>query len=245
MRRAVTTALVVLLFFGSIGAGASGAAQSESSESNTTIRVSAVGEAESEPNQAVVLLSVVQSASDAETVRERLAQNSSRMQSALRETNIGDEQIRTVSFDISEDQSGDESQPEFRGIHIFEITVNDTSRVGEIIDTAVQNGASEVSGVEFTLSDNRTRELRATALETAMQSARTDAETIAGAENLSVVGVRNVSTVEPSFVPVEARTTTAANAGGETNVEPGPVTVSVQVVVTYEARESDTTRQAA
>ncbi|SIQ70004.1 hypothetical protein SAMN05421858_0125 [Haladaptatus litoreus] len=245
MRRAVTTALVVLLFFGSIGGGASGATQGESTESNTTIRVSAVGEAESEPNQAIVLLSVVQSASDAETVRERLAQNSSRMRTALRESSVSDDHIRTVSFDIAEDRSEDGSQTEFRGIHTFEITVNDTSRVGEIIDTAVQNGASEVSGVEFTLSDNRTRELRATALETAMQSARTDAETIAGAENLSVVGVRNVSTVEPSFVPVEAQTTTVADAGGETEVESGPVTVSVQVVVTYEARESDTTRQTA
>ncbi|WP_435159504.1 SIMPL domain-containing protein [Haladaptatus sp. DFWS20] len=242
MRRALIAVLGVAILLGSAGWGTTGGATQTGNDANTTngmtmIRVSSVGEVEAEPNQAILRVAVVQSAADAETVRERLAQNSSRMQGALRNVSVSDDRIRTVSFDITQDRDEDGEPAGFRGIHAFEITINDTERAGQIIDTAVRNGANEVGGVEFTVSDARSEELRANALREAMQSARADAETIAGAENLSVVGVQNVSSVEQSFVPVEAQATTVADAGATTAVESGPVTVSVQVVVTYEAQE--------
>lgn len=242
MRRAFIAVLGVAILLGSAGWGTAGGATQTGNDANTTnggkttIRVSSVGEVKAEPNQAILQVAVVQSADDAETVREGLARNASRMQSALRDMNISDDRIRTVSFDITEDRDEDGELTGFRGIHAFEITINDTESAGQVIDTAVRNGANEVAGVEFTLSDARSEELRANALRNAMQSARADAETIAGAENLFVVGVQNVSTVEQSFVPVEAQATTVGDAAGETEVESAPVTISVQVVVTYEAR---------
>ncbi|WP_458185842.1 SIMPL domain-containing protein [Haladaptatus sp. NG-WS-4] len=238
MRRALITALGVSVLLASAGWGTAGGViqENETDRASATIRVSAVGEAQSEPNRAILRVAVVQSADDAETVRTRLAQNVSQMRAALRQADVTDDQIRTVAFDIGEDRDETGVPADFRGVHAFEITLNDTSRVGEVLDTAVKNGANEVDGVALTLSEARRDELRAQALQRAMQSARTDAETIAGAENVTVMGIRNVSTEESSFVPVEARATTVADAGGKTEVESGPVTVAVRVVVTYEAR---------
>ncbi|WP_458206045.1 SIMPL domain-containing protein [Haladaptatus sp. NG-SE-30] len=248
MRLALIAALGVAVLLASVGGGTAGGvtqAENETTTENTvntattTIRVSAVGEAEAEPDQALLRVAVVQSGDDAEMVRTRLAKNVSRLREALRQIDVSDEQIRTVAFDIRQDRDEEGAPADFRGIHTFEITLNDTDRVGSVIDTAVKNGANEVDGVAFTLSEARRDELRARALQRAMQSARTDAESIAGAENLTVTGVRTVSTVDSSFVPVETRATTVADAGGKTEVESGPVTVAVQVVVTYEARSGE------
>lgn len=236
MRRALIAALGVAILLASVGWGTAGGATQTENSTSTTIRVSAVGEVQAEPDQALVRVAIVQSADDAETVRTRLARNASQMREALREVGVGDDRIRTVAFDISEDRDEEGAPSGFRGVHAFEITLNDTSRVGRVVDTAVKNGANEVDGVAFTLSDARRDELRTRALRSAVNGARADAEIIADAENLSITGVRNASTVESSFVPAEAETTAVADAGGKTEVESGPVTVAVQVTVTYEAR---------
>jgi len=46
--------------------------------------------------------------------------------------------------------------------------VTNTSRVGELVDVAVANGATGVRNVEFTLSEESQSELRNQALEEAM-----------------------------------------------------------------------------
>lgn len=204
----------------------------------TTIRVSASGAVEGEPDQAILRVAVVANASSAEAVRQGLAENVSRMRRALRDADVGDDRIRTVAFDIraERDETGVTG---YWGVHAFEITLSDTERAGEILDVAVRNGANQVDGVAFTLSEEKRSELRARALRAAMANASADAETIAASANRSVVGVRQVTTTEAGFVPTEAAVeTTAADAAARTDVESGPVTVTAEVVVVYEARES-------
>jgi uncharacterized protein YggE len=63
--------------------------------------------------------------------------------------------------------------------------------VGEVIDTAVTNGADRVRDVRFTLSGETRDRLRTSALEDAMTAAREQAETIAAAADLTTDGVRS------------------------------------------------------
>lgn len=112
----------------------------------------------------------------------------------------------------------------------FRIAVNDTDAAGRVIDLAVGNGATEVDGVEFTLSDERRREVRGTAIDRAVSDARSQAEAVASSTGLSVGDVRSVSVGGGGFVGVRGDA-----AGGGTVIEPGPVTVSVSVGITYNA----------
>lgn len=85
----------------------------------------------------------------------------------------------------------------------------------------------------FTLSDETRAELRAVALERAMAAAQADAETIASSSELSIVGVRSASTdggvgVGPVYGP-------EATDRLDTTFDPGSVTVTATVAVTYVA----------
>lgn len=217
--------------------------QQSSDEGDSTISVAATGQAAASPDQAIVQVAVVARADDANQVRESLAENDSRMREALRESGVGDDQIRTVTYRIDQEyreQDGDRVPAGFRGVHAFEITVSNVDEAGSVVDVAVSNGADRVDRVELTLSEDRRREVRSEALRDAMENARGNADVIAESANLTVVGVDSASTGDLDFTPVRAETLEADAAGRPaTDIESGPVTVVAQVEVTYNATEAE------
>jgi hypothetical protein len=163
-------------------------------DSDSTIRVAGSGSADADPNQAVVRVAVVAVGPDAATARRRLAENASRMRAALDDIGVGDGRITTTRYDIYQDrrrppEEGAEPPVRYRAVHDFEITVTDPDRVGEVIDTAVRNGATEVADVSFTLSTERRRTLERRARSAAMADARPKARALATDANLTVTGV--------------------------------------------------------
>lgn len=215
---------------------------SRQSTGNETIEVAASGQVQAQADRAVIRVGIVTSADDVETVRERLSNNASSMREALVEAGIDRSQIRTARFDISSDRNprGEDSrQPQYRGVHAFEITINETDRAGEVIDTAVSNGANEVDGVRFTLSPEKRQDLREQALRDAMDAARGDADAVAAQSGLTVAGVDHVSTTEYSRSPYQAEALAASADGASTSIDSGPVTVSASVTVVYDAETAN------
>ncbi|WP_123536164.1 SIMPL domain-containing protein [Halosimplex salinum] len=214
------------------------AQQPAQQEMSDTITVGASGQVQTEADRAVVRVGVVATGDDIETVREHLSTNASQMRDALDEIGIDGSQIRTGYYDISTNRrygARDSDEPQYRAIHSFSITVEDPDRVGEVVDTAVTNGANEVDGIQFTLSADKREELRQQALSEAMDSARSEAGTIAEAEDLTVTGLQRASTTEYNSRPYSLESAAVADAaGGSTSINSGPVTVSADVTVVYE-----------
>ena len=203
-----------------------------------TIQVSANGEVESEPDQAILQVAVVATGEDATTARDRLAENVEQMRNALRDAGIEDDQVRTAYFDISQNfrtTTEDREPSGYQATQAFEVTLSNVSRAGEIIDIAVNNGANRVDGVQFTLADDTRQQLRAEALRLAVNNARTEADVLANASDLAITNVEIISTSQGNVVPYEARTVTAEAADASTNIESGPVTVTASVTVSYNA----------
>jgi|GEM_PF-220319 len=218
-----------------------------SSASDSTIRVVGSGSADAEPNQAVVRVAVVARGPDAATARQRLAENTSRMRSALESIGVGEDWITTRRYDINQDrrrprEEGAEPRVQYRASHDFEITVSDPDRVGTVIDTAVRNGASEIDDVSFTLSTDRRRTLEQRARSAAMADARAKARSLAADANLTVTGVRTIRTASRGVPRAydagaggAATETPVATAAPPSDLESGPVTVTTTVEVVYEA----------
>jgi len=225
------------------GVGDAGQAQitnaqsSASANAGTTLQVSATGSVEADPDQAIVRVAVVETAEDAAVARGRLAENASAMREALAELGIEDGQISTARYDIDTDyRSEDRRDPRYRAVHAFRITLTDLDRVGEVIDTAVENGASQVDDVRFTLSEERRRDLRTEALGEAMSDARGQADAIAESADLTVTGVHRVSTTDVGYRPSPQRVMlTAEAANADTTIDRGSVSVTARVVVVYNA----------
>ncbi|MCQ4333540.1 SIMPL domain-containing protein [Natronomonas sp. F2-12] len=205
-----------------------------------SITVSAVGGADAAPDRAVVRVAATAAGDDPAAVRDELTADADALRSALESAGITEDDYETVSYRIDEprrprEPGAEDETPAYRGVHAFEITLDDPDRTGAVVDAAADSDA-EINDIRFTLSEERRNELREEAIGDAMGDARTQADTIADNGELSVTGVHRVDAAQRNFRPV--RHEAAAGDGGappDTAIESGDVSVQYQVTVTYNA----------
>ena len=232
----VTLAALVLLA-GCVAPLQSGSA--DAAPDARTVSVSGTGEVTADADLAVISVSVVARADTADAARRQVASDVGNMREALRDAGVADDAVETASYHISPEYRNGEKGAEltvtgYRAVHAFTIEVAPDD-AGSVVDAAVANGADRVDGVRFTLTDETRADLRADAIERAMSAARADAEAVAAAEGLELDGLRSAST-RPDYLPyADVRYENAAGgAGASTAFEPGPVTVTADVQVTYD-----------
>jgi uncharacterized protein YggE len=242
-KRQVTAAFVLggLLALGALAALGTGVAQQPGDAGDETgdefVRVTASGAAEAEADAAEVTLAVEARDDDPSAARQQVANGVQSTRAALASVGVSDDDIHTTGYTLREsgrfEREGD--VPRHYARHTLRVELNGTDRVGEVIDAAVGGGATTVSGVSFTVSDEKRSELKNEALETAMDNARSQAEAVAGAGGVSVTSVRSVSTGDTGFSPVSVgRGAFDAAESAGTEVDPGPVGVDATVEVVYE-----------
>jgi uncharacterized protein YggE len=217
-----------------------------------TITVGARGESSGEPDLAVLSLGVEVQADTAGQARSELAAGAEALVSALENDGVPEDAITTERFQIREridraaaerdgiDPRG-ELPEEYRyyvGTHTYRVELESIDRVGDVIDTAVDAGANDIGRVTFTLSDAKRAELRQQALAEALETARTEAETIAENIGASIVEVTVVDSSDGRITPIErdigdTAEMEAPESAPATTVDPGDVTVSVDIQVQY------------
>lgn len=200
-----------------------------------TIAVSGTGEVSADPDLAVVMVTVQARADTADAAREQVATDAARMRDAIRDLGIDDADVRTTYYQVSPRYDYTDNRQELVGYvasHGFEIR-SGVDQAGAVVDTAVGNGADQVSGVQFTLSDASQRDLRQQALVQAVSNARADADAIAGATGVAITGVHSASTSAPVVVPYYGRVAEDSAGGTPTTFDTGPVTVTAHVDVAY------------
>ncbi|SDX80649.1 SIMPL domain-containing protein [Halopenitus persicus] len=214
-----------------------------------TVEVTADGEATAEPDRATITVAVEARGNSSQAVREEIAADESELRSALADWGIPDDRIRTTRYDIRERHPRPEAEregaePEYVGVHQYEIELHDVDAVGEVIDVAVDAGADRVQRVQFGLSEEREAELRTTAFENAVENADGRARMLANNTGLEIVDVYTISTMDDHVSPYRAEPMAvtedaAGNGGATTSIETGDVSVDVQVHVVFEAETTD------
>lgn len=203
-----------------------------------TITVSASGEATHAPDIAVVRVTVESTADSADTARGQIANDSAAVRQALLDAGVAEDDIQTVRYAIHPEYDrgtdGTRTVTGYRAIHTYEVTVRNPDDAGHVIDTAVGAGADRVDDVRFALSDDARQSVREQAIEDAMANAKADATVTAAAADASLGPVHSatVSGQFRRFGGIEYAV--AADSGGRTQIDSGPVSVTVQVTVTYE-----------
>lgn len=236
MKRVIPLTLVVIVLLAGCAGPLQTSANAGDDSAGPTISVSATGSSTADPDLAVVSVSVEATADGANEARGQVANDVESVRSALADAGVPEANVTTTAFGIAPvyNYSRDERKlVGYRAVHSLAVETT-PDRAGEVIDLTVGAGATSVDGVRFTLSDERRAELRATALDDAMATARTDADGIADAADLSVTGVHRAST-GAEFVPYPVSRFEDTAGGGETVIQPAPVRVTVTVDVTYTA----------
>lgn len=119
------------------------------------------------------------------------------------------------------------------------VKIREIDKAGEIVDGAVKNGATQVSGINFSIDDPD--EYKAQARELAFKKAREKAESLAKIAGMKIKKVVTFSENEGYFPAFRTMETFALGAAKddlaiETPIEAGSQEVTVNVSVTFEIK---------
>lgn len=153
---------------------------------------------------------------------------------ALRQQGIEEKDIRTSQFNIYPQRDWQNGkQGEIIGFQVdnmISITIRKLDTVGKVLQAAINAGANNVYGLNFTLDDPEPlkRELRLKAIEDARKQAD-DIAKAAGVELGKVIAINDVSW----YVPSKGVSYDRAAAEGAVPVESGELNITVQVEVVF------------
>lgn len=206
----------------------------------STLTVNGQAEVLAMPDRALVNVGAEAQDKDA---ADAIAKVNSIMNDALRnikKLGIDDAAIQTTQvnlFPVYENLKADDPGPAnvvaYRANNSVQVTVDDLSLVGRVIDAANTAGANSQNGVDFQLKDDTA--VKASALKLAAQQARTKAQALADALDVRLVEVRSVNESGVNIIrpyapgPMMMRAQSAA----ETPVESGQMKIQANVVLVY------------
>ncbi|MEZ4865246.1 MAG: SIMPL domain-containing protein [Caldilineaceae bacterium] len=172
------------------------------------------------------------------TVKEASAENKQifeTMLAALKEQGIAEKDIQTSGFNIWAERTSDPGSTEMKTLyHVTNnvtVIIRDLDKVGNVLDAAIEAGANNIYGVNFSL--DKMDAAQSQAREAAIQNANAKAEELAQLTNVKVGEVVSVSEVIGGGYPMAAYAMQSGLGGGAAPISPGELQVTLQVQVTY------------
>ena len=175
----------------------------------------------------------------AEAAADQNARQTAQVLDSLKRVLQSSGSLKTSGYSINPEYQYEQGKPaQLTGYHAANsvlVTVDNLGLVGKVIDTATQSGASSIAGVSFTLHDDAA--VRSQALAEAAAKARQNAEGMAKALNLHVIGILSAQTSDvPVVRPLPMMQARAAIVQNATPIETGTLDVRASVVVTLEVQ---------
>jgi uncharacterized protein len=216
------------------------AANSSASNAVTTktINVMGNGEVTATPDIAYLFLGVV---TDKTTTSEAQNANSITMNNviaAIKKAGIKDEDIKTTDYSIYPKYNYDETTKVntlvgYTVSNTLNVTVKDISKVGQIIDTAVANGANDCNSISFGVSDYE--KYYNMALVNALSNAQGKAKAISNFLNIKLtapITITENSSGTPNIYPISLKDTSSSSAS--TSIQAGIYKIKANVSLVFE-----------
>jgi uncharacterized protein len=156
---------------------------------------------------------------------------------ALVEAGVAREDIRTANLNIFVDRSpgpasqGASNGPMFRVNNQVRVTIRDTSLIADVLDAAINAGANNIFGLNFGIDSRDALESDARA--DAMEDARARAAELASLAGVELGDVISIVESGGGFSPFEVTNRSVGMGGGGAPIEPGQLSVSVSLQVTF------------
>ena len=182
------------------------------------------------------------------SVQEASADNSeviSNVLAALQAQGIAEEDIQTSGFTIFAERYGPEGplpedQVNYRVSNNVNVVIRDLESVGTVLDAAVEAGANNIYGIEFSLEDQSAAESAARAQ--AVEDALAKAEELAGLTGVAVGSVVSISEVVGGnggyYSSNFAEQARGLGGGSGAPIAPGQLELVMQLQVVYEIGEA-------
>jgi len=195
------------------------------------IAVTGRGEVKVSPDRATIQISVQTRASTAAAAAAENANKQQAVLAALRALGLGNDQLSTINYNVYPEQRYEQGKEPV--VIAYNVTntvlaeVRKLSQVGPVIDAALSHGANMITSLQFYASNTETA--RRTAIGTAIEKARADAEAAARAARGTLGTLLEINIGAYSPPPPRPMMMAQKSAQAETPISPGEETLAVEV----------------
>lgn len=195
------------------------------------IAVTGRGEVKVSPDRATIQISVQTRASTAAAAATENANKQQAVLAALRALGLGNDQLSTINYNVYPEQRYEQGKEPV--VVAYNVTntvlaeVRKLSQVGPVIDAALSHGANMITSLQFYASNTETA--RRTAIATAIEKARADAEAAARAARGTLGTLLEINIGAYSPPPPRPMMMAQKSTQAETPINPGEETLTVEV----------------
>ncbi len=155
---------------------------------------------------------------------------------AVKEFGVKDTDIKTTNYSVYPNYD----YPKISGYTVninLMVTVRDIDRVNDILDKAASLGVNSVGNIQFTVDEQKLKELNKEARLKAIKDAKEKAEELAGLSGMTLGKIVNIQEGSNRLYPqpMYAKAEMMAGGGGA-EVQPGSTDVTSSVTLFYETR---------
>ncbi len=204
-------------------------------------RVTVGGDAivQAQPDTAIMTVSVVTQGKRAVDAQQENATKTDAVIQALKAVAGTGAEIKTSGYSVQPQRVYRENQPPtitgYEARNTVTVTLSDLKKVGTVIDAASQAGSNDISGIAFTLREDRPARDRA--LQQATQEAMSKAEVIAralGRKVTRIVEVQEEGFIRPPQPVYQAEAFMAKRDSVATPIEVGSLDITSRVLLIAE-----------
>jgi len=204
-------------------------------ESIPQIAVIGRGEVKVSPDRATIQISVQTRAVSAAAAASENATKQQSVLAALRTLGLQNDQLSTINYNVYPEQRYEQGKEPvivaYNVTNTILVDVRKLNQVGPVIDAALSHGANMIASLQFYASNTETA--RRSAIATAIEKARADAEAAARAAHGSLGSLLEINIGAYSPPPprpmMMARVAGGAAQMDSTPINPGEETLSVEV----------------
>jgi len=199
------------------------------------IAVTGRGEVKVTPDRATIQVSVQTRAVSAAAAASENATKQQSVLAALRTLGLQNDQLSTINYNVYPEQRYEQGKEPvivaYNVTNTILVDVRKLNQVGPVIDAALSHGANMIAALQFYASNTETA--RRSAIATALEKARADAEAAARAAHGSLGSLLEINI--GAYSPPPPRPMMMARVAGgvaqmdSTPINPGEETLSVEV----------------
>ncbi len=202
-----------------------------------TLSLSGTGKVTIKANQAIIILGVYTEGKSADYAEQENALRMTDVMNSLKALGIPDTDMQTISYTINPEYDYDlKMTVGYQVTNTLQITVDDLTKVGSIIDKTSTAGANTISSVTFTVSDAEFAKYKLQAYSLAVSDVQAKEKAITDGFGITVAGIQSIN--ENYYFPMyqNVYTTMDSKSAGvvpSTPIVSGTLDISITLNVVY------------
>ncbi len=242
MSKKLLVVLVIALLLGTLVVGGRALPQGEvvaqstqEDEMDHTISVSGSGTVELSPDIAYLSVGVTVENKDPKKAMDGLTAKANAIVEALKKAGVKKEDIKTTNLSLYpyyswDPDTGKQTLEGYRANESFSVK-STLENAGSLLTIASENGATDIGGIAFDVSNRD--EIKLQAIEKAMADARAKADASLKGTNYKVTGIKTISIESAPVYPIYRNMYAKEDAVANVPVEGGTIGVDATVTVIF------------